>query len=97
MFSSPPFAVYGPHKHILKRRHTGKDTNQLKRPRNAPSTDLMRFETNQVFPMETDSSFVRTIDPRNDVEEGGLSGSIGSDQPNNLSLIYGKGDIREDR
>jgi hypothetical protein len=57
----------------------------------------MRFETHQVFPMKPDSSFIWTIDARNDVEEGGLSGSIGSDQPNNLSLIYGKGDIREDR
>lgn len=97
MLSCSPFAVYSAHKHVLKCRHTWKDTNQLKGPSNAPSADLMRFESNQVFPIETDSSFVGAIDASDDVEEGSLSSPIWPDQPNNISLIHVKGDIREDR
>jgi len=67
----------------------------LKRPRNAPSADLMRFETYQIFPMEADSSFIRAIDSTDNVEEGGLSGSIRAYQSYNLSILHVKGDIRE--
>ena len=57
----------------------------------------MGVEANQVFAMEMDSTFVRTIDACDDVEEGGLPGAIGSNQSNNLSLRNTKGDVREDR
>ena len=46
MLSYSPFAVYGAHKHVLKCRQTGKDSNQLKRPGNAPFADLMGLESN---------------------------------------------------
>ncbi len=68
----------------------------MKRPGNPPSADLMRFETDQVFPVKTDRSLIRAIDARDDIEEGCLSSSIGSDEPDNLSFIYVKGDIGKD-
>jgi hypothetical protein len=37
--------------------------------------------------MKPDYSFIWTIDARNNVEEGGLSGSVGADEPNNFPLI----------
>jgi hypothetical protein len=45
--------------------------------------------------MEADSSFIRAIDPCDEVEEGGLSCSIRTDQSYNLSILHVKGDIRE--
>ena len=45
--------------------------------------------------MEADSSFIRAIDPSDEVEEGGLSCSIRTDQSYNLSILHVKGDIRE--
>jgi hypothetical protein len=45
--------------------------------------------------MEADSSFIRAIDPCDEVEEGGLSCSIGADQSHDLSILHVKGDIRQ--
>jgi hypothetical protein len=56
----------------------------------------MRFETYHIFPMEADSSFIRAIDSTDNVEEGGLPGSIGSDESNDLSLTHIERDVRED-
>ena len=54
----------------------------------------MGVEADQVFTMEIDCPFVRTIDACDDVEEGGFPGAIGSNQSNNLSLGNTKGDVR---
>jgi hypothetical protein len=45
--------------------------------------------------MEADSSFIRAIDPCDEVEEGGLSCSIRTDQSYNLSILHVKRDIRK--
>jgi hypothetical protein len=57
----------------------------------------MGFETYQVFPAEMNLAFMRTINPRNDIEESGFPGSIRPDQPHNLPIIHVERDIRKDR
>lgn len=57
----------------------------------------MGVEADQVLAMEMDGPFVRSIDACDDVEEGGLSGAVGSNQSDNLPLGNTKRDVREDR
>ena len=57
----------------------------------------MGTKTDQVLSIEMDSPFVRAIDTGDNIEKGGLPGTVGSDQSNNLTLGNTKGDIRQDR
>jgi hypothetical protein len=63
----------------------GERLHNLKSPSDPPPADLKGFAANQVLSLQANLTLIRGINTREKVEDGGLAGSVGADQTDDLS------------
>lgn len=70
---------------VLEYCHLRKKLNVLEGPSNPHSCNIVRFQMEEVDFIKIDMTFVRPIDPINNVEDRCLPCAIGSNKRKNLS------------
>jgi hypothetical protein len=67
-------------------------TDDLKRPSDSKPADLVRFHSKNGPALKRHFSGRGWVDARDEVEEGRLTGSVGTDDPHDLTLLGRKTD-----
>src|SRR5262245_4355221 len=75
------------HQDILQNRHAREETNILKCSADTRIGNFVGLQPDQRPTAKTDLSFVRPINSRERVKQGGLAGAIGSDQSRDHSVF----------
>ncbi len=70
---------------VFQHRHLRKEFNVLEGPCNPQFCNIVRFQTDEVDLIKIDTSFVRSVDPINNVEDRCLPRAIGSNKRKNVS------------
>ena len=76
--------------HVLEQRHGGKQREVLERASDSEVGDLVSRHGQQIFAVEHHGSAGRFVDATDDVEHGGLAGTVGSDQTTDLTGLDGE-------
>ncbi len=71
---------------VLAHGHGFEKPDGLEGPRDPATCDLLRRETGDLLAAEFDATIIRPDQPRDDVEERGLSGAVRTDQPEEFAL-----------
>src|SRR5688500_3000287 len=82
-----------PEHDILSRRHVRQDADELKRARDARTAHLVGLRPDDLTTAETNRTFVGGELGRNQVEDGGLSRSVRTDQTEDRALGNVEGDV----
>ena len=69
-----------PEEHVLHDSHLGQGLGQLEGPHHAGACHLVRRHARQLASVEVPLTLIGTIEPGEEVEEGGLACTVGSDQ-----------------
>ena len=69
----------------------------LERARDAAARDRVRREIEQALAGERHAAGIRPVEPGEDVEDGGLAGAVGPDQPEDLALRHLEAHVGERR
>jgi len=83
----------GPDEQVFEHRHVLEEHDVLEGARDSQSHDPVRRRPNQVLAVEEDAAAVRAIQPRDQIEERRLSGTVRPDQPDDLSFLHRKRDV----
>ena len=75
-------------KHVLERGHARKDARDLERARNAGPGDPVRRRLLDGFAFESDRAGIERIDTAGCVQQGGLPGTVGPDQADELPFRH---------
>jgi hypothetical protein len=75
-----------PDEHVVHRAHVGEQANVLKGARNAQGGDLVRLTAGDVAVVEQHPPIRGPIETRDHVEQSGLAGAVGSDEPDDAAL-----------
>jgi len=72
---------------VLQRRHLPPQPNVLERPRNPQPGDLVAFQPAQWLTVEHNRAGAGSVHPGDRVEAGGLAGTVGADQAQDLAAV----------
>src|SRR6185295_12658121 len=80
--------VTGRH-YVIQHRHARKQSNVLKRARDAARGDLIRTQTVDALTVEVNRAGRRLVDAGEQVEDRGLARAVGTDETVDLALLHG--------
>src|SRR4029434_6770221 len=83
------------HDKVLQYAHAGKRTRNLKAPRDAAADTLVARKCRDLLAVERDRAGVVAQRPRHAINERGLAGAVGPDQPEALALRDGQTHLGE--
>ena len=83
--------------HILPHRHAAEQCQVLKGAAEAKRRHGVAWQAGGVGAGEGHAPLARPVDPADDVEERGLAGAIGADQPTDLAFLHREGDAAHRR
>src|SRR5262249_27819856 len=78
--------------HVLPRRQLPEETDVLERPRDPSARDPVRWQAGDVLVLVPKAAGARRREARDDVEQRGLAGSIGSDEAEQLTPWHAERD-----
>src|SRR5262249_467163 len=81
--------------HVVERGEPGERLNDLERPRETTTTDRVRVPAHDRIALEANAARGRRVEPRDQVEGGGLAGSVRSDQAHDLARGHGQIEIAD--
>ena len=72
---------------VLENSHGVEQSYGLKGSRHTQPGQRIRLESRDIVPVEDHRSFVRRVEAGDDVEEGGLPGTVGADHADDLARV----------
>ena len=72
---------------VVEHRHVGPQADVLEGARHAQGGDPVRFEAGGRSPADADGAGAWLVEAADQVEDGGLAGAVGADQPDHFTLI----------
>ena len=76
------------HQHVLEDGHGAEQLDVLERPRDPAPDDVVRRCPQEARAIERDLAVVGAVEPHDQVEDRGLAGAVGPDQPGDLALCH---------
>ena len=85
------------HQNVLQRGHAREETNGLKCAGNAALRDSIGTKPADALPVEQELARTRLNEPGDDIEEGGLSGSVRADEAGDRPLLDSEVNVGQGR
>jgi hypothetical protein len=80
------------HHHVVQHGHPREGAQLLERPRNPAAADRVRRQPRQRRTVEPHLPLVGMVEAGDDLEQGGLAGAVGADDPDQLAGRHVEGD-----